>query len=173
MQQPFQLLDGNDLLVLGQRNNAAPTDEVLLSVAHKTTGGGRSVLLTRPEAAAVHQWLGQWLGEGWDKVPRTCQAEHKPDRLHVWVCDQEPGHRNPHDGRAAGWKTGEQPHRETWPLTAAERDQAVLMDLAVAAALGAAHAAGYEAITLKSARAMVSAALLKLAPHLATPGQVT
>ena len=114
--QPLQQTDHNDVLQFGPRYKAAgsyQTDELVASVFHRTTGGGRSALLRRPQVEELHAWLGRWLAGGWDGTERTCQ-----DRLReadcVFECDQEPGHATRHEGPAIGWTIGGRPGRAGW-----------------------------------------------------------
>jgi len=45
----------------------------------------------------------------------TCGDAYQPDALTRWVCDQEPGHRTPHDGPATAWYRDEgKPGRASW-----------------------------------------------------------
>lgn len=118
----FESVDGVDALQVGPRGKKSGEDVLVLSVFHRTTGGGRSNLLTRAHAAALHAWLGWWLANGWPGVPRRCGLEHA-DRFGTWRCDQDPDHRRTdHEGPAIGWRAeGGKPARETWPWTPDER----------------------------------------------------
>lgn len=64
----FEIVDRNDVLHLIPRHRKPMTDDVLLRVFHRTTGGGRSILLDRQAAQDLHDWLGRWLEQGWDGV---------------------------------------------------------------------------------------------------------
>ena len=44
------------------------TDDLLVKVFHRTTGGGRSALLDRDAVAELHAALGAWLDDGWPGV---------------------------------------------------------------------------------------------------------
>jgi hypothetical protein len=113
----FEHVDGRDVFQVTGRHVRPCTDELLLSVMHRTTGGGRSALLARPDVVRLRDWLDRWLAEGWDGVPRQCGDTYKPDRFHEWQCDRDPdGHpASYHEGRAVGWAAGETPCRERWP----------------------------------------------------------
>jgi hypothetical protein len=113
----FQHTDRNDVLQFRPRyHGRAGTDELVASIAHRTTGDGRSALLRRPDAEELYNWLGDWLAQGWDGVPRTCQDRHDDKLLHcVWECDQDPGHAGDHEGPPIGWTTaGGKPGRMSW-----------------------------------------------------------
>ena len=112
----FEAVDGTDVLQVGPRSRQSPEDVLVLSVFHRTTGGGRSNLLTRAHAAALHAWLGWWLANGWPGVPRRCGNEHDEPRRARWRCDLDPEHAGDHEGPAIGWYTeAGKPGREVWP----------------------------------------------------------
>lgn len=67
----YELVDHNDVLQVGARHKKPCSDDLVLQVFHRTTGGGRSVLIEREQAAELHDWLGRWLAEGWDGVRRA------------------------------------------------------------------------------------------------------
>jgi hypothetical protein len=95
----------------------AAGDELHLSVFHRTTRDGRGIVMERPQAEALHAWLGAWLEHGWPGVPRKCGRHYRPDPLHDWQCDQEPAHDGDHEGPAIGWSSKDpgKPGRATWP----------------------------------------------------------
>lgn len=61
----------NNVLTIGPRYRPALSDDLVLSVRHRTTGGGRSVLLSRAQTLEVLDWLGAWYEHGWAGVPRA------------------------------------------------------------------------------------------------------
>jgi hypothetical protein len=110
----------NTVLTVGPRHITPVTDDLVLAVRHRTTGGGRSALLSRPSVAGLHAWLGRWLADGWDGVPRRCGDVYRPDELHAWVCALEPGHVRAglnHSGRATAWPAGSAPAETSWTVT--------------------------------------------------------
>jgi hypothetical protein len=60
----------NTILRVGPRHSKPCTDDVVLSVRHRTTSDGRAALLDRQRVAELRDWLTRWLDEGWDGVPR-------------------------------------------------------------------------------------------------------
>jgi hypothetical protein len=110
----YQAADHTDVLQLTPRHKRPCTDDVVLSVFHRTTGGGRSVLLTRAMATTLRDWLHRWISEGWDGVPRRCPATHTPGGRWLFACDQPPGRRPPHEGLAVRWPTGQVRERRCW-----------------------------------------------------------
>lgn len=110
----YEAADHTDVLQVKPRHARPFTDDVVLSVSHRTTGAGRSVLLTRQHAAALRDWLNQWIAEGWDGVPRACPATHTPGGRWLFECDQPPGHCGPHEGLAARWPAGQHRERMCW-----------------------------------------------------------
>ena len=64
---------GNDVLLLGPRHQRPCTDDLVLSVQHRTYGDSsrRSILLSRAQAGELLQWLSAWYEHGWDGVART------------------------------------------------------------------------------------------------------
>jgi len=110
----YEAVDHIDVLQVKPRHIKPCTDDVVLSVFHRTTGSGRSVLLTRQHAAVLRDWLDRWLSEGWDGVPRRCPATHAPGDRWLFECDQPPGHPGPHEGLAARWPTGQVRERMCW-----------------------------------------------------------
>ncbi len=71
----FEFVDSNDALQLLPRHKRPRTDDLVLRVFHRTTGAGRSVLLAREDALRLYGWLGRWLDEGWDGVPKVTKRE--------------------------------------------------------------------------------------------------
>lgn len=112
----FEHVNGTDVLRVGPRHRQPVTDELVAQVYHRTTGGGRSALLTRPAAVALWLWLGQWIAEGWDGMPRQCQAPFRDAEGRTWACDLDPDHQpaRRHSGKAVSWRTGDNPHRMQW-----------------------------------------------------------
>ncbi len=111
----YEAADHTDVLQVRPRHRRPCTDDLVLSVFHRTTGAGRSILLTRQHAAALRAWLGRWLAEGWDDVPRRCAAGHAPGGgCWLFECDQPPGHPPPHEGLAVGWPAGQRRERRCW-----------------------------------------------------------
>lgn len=106
-----------DVMQIRPRTRPASEDELVVTVQHRTIGAGRSILIERAHAEKLHEWLGKWLAEGWPGVPRACGEHHRPDPLHDWKCDQEPGHDTDHEGPAVGWATADhgRPGRKSWP----------------------------------------------------------
>lgn len=115
----FEAIDGSDVLQVTGRTTPPREDVLAARIFHATTGGGRSILLRRPAAEALHDWLARWLAEGWDGVPRACGRAYRPDRLHEWRCDDEPGHLGDHEGPCTGWSAQDhgKPGRARWPGT--------------------------------------------------------
>lgn len=115
--QPYQHFDHNDMLQFGPRYKGKgnfQTDELVAQIFHRTTGGGRSAVLRRPVVEQLCDWLNDWLNQGWDGTPRTCQDRFK-ERGCQWECDQQPGHLTRHEGPATGWRTeGGRPGRNYW-----------------------------------------------------------
>jgi len=68
----FEDRDGaaNGVLRVGPRHTRPVTDDLVLSVRHRTTGDGRSFLLDKDKAVQLRDWLSRWLDEGWDGVRR-------------------------------------------------------------------------------------------------------
>jgi hypothetical protein len=89
--QGFEALMGTSALKIAGRCKPPAEDEIALHVFHRTTGGGRAIVLERSQAEDLHEWLGKWLAEGWPGVARKCGLHHRED-LGDWRCDQEPGH---------------------------------------------------------------------------------
>ena len=59
-----------DQRLAGQGRCKPPAeDEVALCVLHRTTGGGRSVLLERSQVEALHEWLGRGSPKGGPEFP--------------------------------------------------------------------------------------------------------
>lgn len=112
--QGFEAVMATDVLQLKGRCKPPAEDEVVLCVFHRTTGGGRSILLERSQVEALHEWLGKWLADGWPGVPRKCGRHHSDD-VGEWRCDQEPGHASDHEGNPIGWRSGRNPGRTSWP----------------------------------------------------------
>jgi len=110
----YRALDHTDLLQVRPRHTTPCTDDVVLTVSHRTTGGGRSVLLSRGQASALRDWLDRWVAEGWDGVPRRCPATDTPGGRWLFECDQPPGHPGPHEGLAVRWPSGEVRERRCW-----------------------------------------------------------
>jgi hypothetical protein len=110
----YQAIDHVDVLQVAPRHKTPLTDDVVLSVFHRSTGGGQSVLLTRQHATELRDWLNRWIAEGWDGVPRRCPATHAPGDRWLFDCDQPPGHPGPHEGLAAPWPTGQVRERRCW-----------------------------------------------------------
>ena len=115
--QPHQHVDHNDVLQFGPRykpGGSYQTDELVANIFHRTIGGGRSALMSRPQVEELHAFLGQWLAEGWTGTRRTCQDQHTEQGC-TWECDQEPGHSTSHQGPPTGWRsdTG-RPDRTYW-----------------------------------------------------------
>jgi hypothetical protein len=110
----FELVDQNDVLQLSPRHRQPITDDVVATIFHRTTGGGRAALLTRAGMQRLRDWADQWLAEGWDGVPRRCAARHSEDGC-TYECDQEPGHPvGTHEGPAAVWPSNRTRHRARW-----------------------------------------------------------
>jgi hypothetical protein len=99
----YEALDHTDVLQINARHRQPCTDDVVLSVFHRTTGSRRSVLLPRQQATGLNNWLSRWIEEGWDGVPRRCPAAHTPGDRWLFECDQPPGPSGPHEGLAARW----------------------------------------------------------------------
>lgn len=72
----FEIADHNDVLQVLPRHVKPCSDDLLLKVFHRTTGGGRSVLLSRRQAEGLHEWLSRWLAEGWDGVKKDAPKEN-------------------------------------------------------------------------------------------------
>ncbi|GLI03709.1 hypothetical protein [Phytohabitans aurantiacus] len=60
----------NSALAIGPRHRPALSDDLVLSVRHRTTGDGRSLLLSRAQTREVLDWLAAWYEHGWAGVPR-------------------------------------------------------------------------------------------------------
>jgi hypothetical protein len=148
-----QVEPDNTVLRVGPRHTTPVSDDLVLSVRHRTTGDGRSALLTRPAVTGLRDWLNRWLAEGWDGVHRQCGNVYRPDPLHQWTCTEPPEHVQAgqnHEGRATGWPSGSGPTITAWPVTLADRlvgqlagvsvvmdlkDQAACVNLAIALGL--------------------------------------
>ncbi|MCW6004306.1 hypothetical protein K1W54_06885 [Micromonospora sp. CPCC 205371] len=61
----------NSVLTIGPRHRPALSDDLVLSVQHRTTGGGRSLLLARAQTREMLDWLASWYEHGWAGVPHT------------------------------------------------------------------------------------------------------
>jgi hypothetical protein len=112
-QDAFELIDGTDVLRAAARHVRPCSDDLVLQVFHRTTGGARSVLVRRPDAERLHAWLGRWLAEGWDGVKRECGAEHAEDGYR-WRCGLPPGDHRTHRGRAVLWPSGSPCSEQAW-----------------------------------------------------------
>jgi hypothetical protein len=112
----YELVDHNDVFQLGPRENPAYSDHVLAHIFHRTTRGGRSVVMTRPAVAELHAWLERWLAEGWDGVTRRCGTVVHEEGAGVgrWVCDKPPEPHRVHSGLASIWPTGTERTRRDW-----------------------------------------------------------
>lgn len=117
----IEMVNGTDALQLRGRTRKPSEDVLVLACLHRTTGSPRAILLERSMVVVLTAWMLRWLSEGWPGVPRRCGAYRRPTRLREWKCDQEPGHGTDHEGPATGWPSGGKPGRESWPLSAAER----------------------------------------------------
>jgi hypothetical protein len=64
---------GNDVLLLGPRHLPPSTDDLVLSVQHRTYGESsrRSILLSRAQTGELLAWLAAWWENGWPGVPRA------------------------------------------------------------------------------------------------------
>lgn len=113
--QGFEAVMATSVLQVKGRYKPPAEDEVVLCVLHRTTGGGRSILLERSQVEALHEWLDKWLAGGWPGVPRKCGRHHRDDDLGEWRCDQEPGHDGDCEGNPVGWRPGRKPGRASWP----------------------------------------------------------
>jgi hypothetical protein len=110
----FEIIDHNDVLRLAPRHKKPCTDDVVAAIFHRTTGGGRSVLLTRARVQELRDWADRWLAEGWDGVPRRC-ADRRSENGYTYECDQEPGHPGAtHEGRTVSWPSNGTRHRASW-----------------------------------------------------------
>ena len=64
---------GNDVLLLGPRHLPPISDDLVLSVQHRTYGESsrRSILMSRAQTGELLQWLSAWWERGWAGVPRA------------------------------------------------------------------------------------------------------
>src|SRR5258707_322078 len=69
-QDAYELVDHNDVLQIMPRHKKPCSDDLVLRVLHRTTRGGRAVLIERGQAEELRDWLTRWLAEGWDGVRR-------------------------------------------------------------------------------------------------------
>jgi hypothetical protein len=119
----FEAVEGTDALQVLPRSRPAREDVVVLRVMQRTMGpsSGRSQLLTRAAAEALHTWLGWWLENGWPGVPPECGQVHQDSAHRQWRCDQPPGHAVDHAGPCTGWRVTDhgKPGRKTWALALA------------------------------------------------------
>lgn len=60
----------NTVLLVGPCHDRPLSDDVVLSVRHRTYDQGRSVLLSRARVRELRDWLDRWLADGWPGVPR-------------------------------------------------------------------------------------------------------
>jgi hypothetical protein len=102
--ETYDLTENVDRLHVGPRHVRPVSDELVLSVAHRTIGDPRSILVSRRDAEELHAWLGRWLAEGWDGVERQCGAEKRMG-LWTWKCTRAPHGptAGDHRGRATSW----------------------------------------------------------------------
>ncbi len=112
----YQAVDHTGVLQVKPRHFRPCTGDVVLSVFHRTIGGGRPVLLTRQHATALRDWLARWISEGWDGGPRRCAAAHAAGGW-LLVCGQPPGHPGPREGLAARWPSGQGPRTQVLVMT--------------------------------------------------------
>jgi hypothetical protein len=65
-------------MTVGSSHKTPISDDVVFHVFHPTTGGGRTILLTREDVSELHGELTKWLAEGWagfvDGAPRPGQG---------------------------------------------------------------------------------------------------
>lgn len=120
----FELVDGQAYLAGRPRSRPASEDSLVLTFGSRTTGPRGSILLERPDVEVFHDLTGRWLEKGWPGVPRRCGVHFRPDLLHEWKCDLEPGHLNGeggtwfHEGPSIGWSSREgKPGRARWTPT--------------------------------------------------------
>jgi len=65
----FEHLERDNTVIQVTARHVKPiTDDLLIKVFHRTTGGGRSALLDRDAVAELHAALGAWLDDGWPGV---------------------------------------------------------------------------------------------------------
>ena len=65
----FERLERDNTVIQVTARHVRPiTDDLLVKVFHRTTGGGRSALLDRAAVAELHAALGAWLDDGWPGV---------------------------------------------------------------------------------------------------------
>lgn len=64
---------GNDVLLLGPRHLTPITDDLVLSVQHRTYGESarRSILMSRAQTGELLEWLSAWWEHGWPGVSRA------------------------------------------------------------------------------------------------------
>jgi hypothetical protein len=65
----YVVTSGVDQLSVSGRHVKPITDELLFSVQHRTTGGKRSVILSRQVVQELVIALQDWLAIGWSGVP--------------------------------------------------------------------------------------------------------
>jgi hypothetical protein len=58
------------VLTIGPRHRRPTSDDLVLSVRHRTTGDPRSVLLSRAQVRELLDWLAGWYEHGWAGVRR-------------------------------------------------------------------------------------------------------
>jgi len=58
----------NTVLQVTARHVRPITDDLLIKVFHRTTGGGRAALLDRAAVTQLYIALGAWLVDGWPGV---------------------------------------------------------------------------------------------------------
>lgn len=113
------IVESRDRLTVGPRHQVPCSDDLVLAVRHRTIGDPRSILLSRAVAADLHAWLGRWLDQGWDGVPRQCGEMYTdrddPGSCARWQCTLDPddGHKV-HDGKPTVWRIGSVARRQQW-----------------------------------------------------------
>lgn len=103
--ETYDLTEGVDRLHVGPRHTRPVSDELVLSVAHRTIGDPRSILVSRRDAEEMHAWLGRWLSEGWDGVARQCGVTMREGPW-TWQCTRDPHTAGDHAGKAISWESG-------------------------------------------------------------------
>jgi hypothetical protein len=56
---------GRSAITVGSTHKQPISDDVMIWVFHPTTGGGRSIVLSRADVERLHKQLGTWLESGW------------------------------------------------------------------------------------------------------------